>query len=90
MIAKPVPISRNLSYIGITTDPEKKRTETLLNHPNMINWAVVGPFDSKKRAKEWENIHPLGKKQKGRVNPGKNEAEWYGYSFKCKEHSYAI
>ena len=66
--------------VGITTRPEKRKTEWEQIEPSMRNWRLFGPFLSRQNAQQWENKQP-GEKHGGGHQPDTPDIKWYGYRF---------
>jgi hypothetical protein len=66
---------------GITTRPEERKKEWLIEYPSMRNWQVFGPFASREMAQSWENSQYGCDKSHGGNEPDDRNAKWFGYRF---------
>lgn len=65
---------------GITTRPSERKKEWEQKYPNMYNWVLHGPFDSRTNAQAWEGAQNC-EKHHGGNEPDSSSAMWYGYTF---------
>ena len=70
--------------VGITTDSDTRKRAWEAEYPQMENWTVLGPFDSKEAAQKKET--ELAEDRGCEAHPGGREpddpsAKWYVYSF---------
>ena len=70
--------------VGITTNPEEHKAHWVREHPQMRNWRADGPYSSRAKAQEREDLlkaryncaaHPVG------ADPAHPSARWWVYKF---------
>lgn len=66
---------------GITTNPASRRNQWETQYPNLFGWALYGPFDSREKAQEWEDLQTGCERSGGGSEPDNPKAKWHGYIF---------
>ena len=67
--------------VGITTRPDERKKEWQQQYPQMRNWQLFGPFDSRAAAQAWEDRQTGCDRSGGGDDPDDPRAKWHGYRF---------
>ena len=70
--------------VGITTDPDQRKTEWLREHPHLTNWRVMGPYSTREKAQHAESALAFQlncDSSHGGNDPDDSSASWWLYTF---------